>query len=108
MGGATKTSTYLQYLIPGIVEAVKYGLIPLAVVWLALVINSGFTDTMAILNAVARDMYTMAKDNALPQWLSITHLKYKTPPHRALLIDTIIGLILFTVLGWIFGPINAI
>ena len=104
--GPTNTSTYLQYVVPGIVEAVKYGLIPLAIIWLILVTNSGFTDTMAILNAVARDMYTMAKDNALPQWLSVTHFKYKTP-HRALVIDTIIGIILFTILGWIFGPINA-
>ncbi|WP_243680164.1 hypothetical protein [Vulcanisaeta souniana] len=106
VGGPSNASSYFQYFIPGITEAVKYGLIPIAILWLVLVTNSGFTDTMAILNAVARDMYTMAKDSALPQWLSMTHPKYKTP-HRALILDTIIGLVLFTVLGWTLGPLNA-
>ncbi|WP_069807674.1 APC family permease [Vulcanisaeta thermophila] len=104
--GPSNASTYFQYFIPGIVEAVKYGLYPMAVIWLILVINSGFTDTMAILNAVSRDIYTMSRDNALPRWFSITHPKYRTP-HRALVIDTVIGLILFTVLGWTLGPLNA-
>ncbi len=104
--GPSNASTYFQYFIPGITEAVKYGLLPIAILWMILVTNSGFTDTMAILNAVARDMYTMAKDSALPQWLSITHPRYKTP-HRALILDTVIGLALFTALGWTLGPLNA-
>ncbi len=103
--GPTNASTYFQYFIPGIIEAVKYGGLAMALIWLALAINSGFTDTMAILNAVARDMYTMAKDSAFPRWFAMTHPKYRSP-HRALIVDTIVGIILFTALGWIFGPLN--
>ena len=41
----------------------------------------------------------------LPEKLSLTHSKNKSP-HISLLTNTAIGIIIFTITGWVFGPFN--
>ncbi|MFQ1020520.1 APC family permease [Tardisphaera saccharovorans] len=103
--GPSNMGTYFNYFLPGLILALKFGGIALAIVLLAFLINSGFVDTLAIINACSRAMYTMAKDGFLPDFLSLTHEKYKSP-HNALLFETLIGLAIFTVTGWTMGPLN--
>ena len=87
--------TYFNNFLPGMVLAIKYGGLVLAVVLLVFLVNSGFVDTLALINASSRAMYTMAKDGFLPDFLSQTHPKYESP-HNALLLDTMVGLVIFT------------
>ncbi len=108
MDGASNASTYFQNFIPGLIEILKYGGPPLFWVIFALTINSGFSDTIAIINAAARDMYTMAKDGGA--FLSAAykaHPRYGSP-HIALIINTLIGgVLIFLALGLTMGPLNA-
>ncbi len=103
--GPSNMSTYFSYFLPGLILTLKDGGIVLAIVMFIFLVNSGFVDTLAIINAGSRDMYTMSKDGLLPDPLSNTHKKYKSP-HIALIYNTIIGIIIFTVTGWVFGPFN--
>ncbi|MEM0050862.1 MAG: APC family permease, partial [Candidatus Bathyarchaeia archaeon] len=91
--------------LPGLILTLKDGGIVLAIIMFIFLVNSGFVDTLAIINAGSRDMYTMSKDGMLPDSLSNTHQKHKSP-HIALIYNTIIGLIIFTITGWAFGPFN--
>jgi amino acid transporter len=50
-------------------------------------------------------MYTMAKDGLLIKKFSLTHPVHKSP-HMALILQTIVGIVIFTVTGWLFGPLN--
>lgn len=104
--GPNNMSTYFSNFVPGLLEAVKYGGFVLASIIFIFMANSGFVDTVAIINAGSRDMYTMAKDNALPSKLSLTHEKYKSP-HISLIIMTVVGIALFLVTGLVLGPLNA-
>jgi len=104
--GPNNMSTYFSNFVPGLIEAVKYGGFILASIIFIFMANSGFVDTVAIINAGSRDMYTMAKDNALPSQLSLTHKKYKSP-HISLIVMTAVGIALFTITGWVLGPLNA-
>ena len=103
--GPANMSTYFSNFLPGIILAVKYGGVGLAILMFIFLVNSGFVDTLAIINAGSRDLYTMSKDGFLPDMLSDTHPKHKSP-HKALLVNTIIGVFLFTVTGWSMGPFN--
>lgn len=103
--GPANMSTYFSNFLPGLILAVKYGGVGLAVLMLLFLVNSGFVDTLAIINAGSRDLYTMSKDGFLPEMLSLTHPKHKSP-HKALLTNTIIGIGLFTITGWTMGPLN--
>ena len=103
--GPSNMGTYFNNFLPGLVLAMKYGGLVLAIVLLVFLVNSGFVDTLALINASSRAMYTMAKDGFLPDFLSQTHSKYESP-HNALLFDTMVGLVIFTVTGWGMGPLN--
>ncbi|MEM0134554.1 MAG: APC family permease [Thermoplasmatales archaeon] len=103
--GPANMSTYFSNFLPGLILTLKDGGIVLAIIMFIFLVNSGFVDTLAIINAGSRDMYTMSKDGMLPDSLSNTHKKYKSP-HIALIYNTIIGLIIFTITGWVFGPLN--
>jgi amino acid transporter len=103
--GVQNMGTYFTNFIPGMVLALRDGGIILAVIFFIFMVNSGMVDTLAIINAGARDMYTMAKDGLLIKKLSLTHPVHKSP-HMALILQTIVGLIIFTVTGWLFGPLN--
>ena len=104
--GPSNASTYFQNFIPGLIEILKYGGPLLFWIIFALTINSGFSDTIAIISAAARDMYTMAKDGAFPSVAYKVHPKYRSP-HIALIINTLIGILLFLALGLTMGPLNA-
>ena len=103
--GPANMSTYFSNFLPGLILALKDGGIVLAVVMFIFLVNSGMVDTLAIINAGSRDMYTMAKDKMLPDRLSMTHPKHKSP-HISLIANTLIGIVIFTVTGWAFGPFN--
>ncbi|MEM3908237.1 MAG: APC family permease [Candidatus Micrarchaeaceae archaeon] len=103
--GPANMSTYFSNFLPGLILTLKDGGIVLAIIMFIFLVNSGFVDTLAIINAGSRDMYTMSKDGMLPDSLSNTHQKHKSP-HIALIYNTIIGLIIFTITGWAFGPFN--
>jgi amino acid transporter len=103
--GPSHMSTYFTNFLPGLILALKYGGAGLALLMFVFLVNSGFVDTLAIINAGSRDMYTMAKDKMLPGYLSGTHPNYGSP-HKSLIVNTLIGLFLFSVTGWLFGPFN--
>jgi amino acid transporter len=103
--GPQNMGTYFSNFLPGLILALRDGGIVLAALLFVFLVNSGFVDTLAIINAGSRDMYTMSKDGLLPDRLSDTHPIYKSP-HVALSINTIVGIALFTVTGWVFGPLN--
>ncbi|MEM3656526.1 MAG: APC family permease [Thermoprotei archaeon] len=103
--GPSNMSTYFGYFLPGLILALRDGGVILALLLFVFLVNSGFVDTLAIINAGSRDMYTMSKDGLLPEMLSDTHPNYKSP-HMALLVNTVVGIALFTVTGWVFGPLN--
>lgn len=103
--GPSNMSTYFQNFLPGLILALKYGGFGLALVMFIFLVNSGFVDTLAIINAGSRDMYTMAKDGSLPSYLGGTHSSFKSP-HHSLIVNTILGIFLFTVSGWVLGPFN--
>lgn len=103
--GASEMSSYFSNFLPGLILALRDGGVVLAIIMFIFLINSGLVDTLAIINAGSRDMYTMAKDGMLPEKLSITHPKHKSP-HFSLLTNTAIGIVIFTITGWVFGPFN--
>lgn len=103
--GPANMSTYFSNFLPGLILTLKDGGIVLAAVMFIFLVNSGFVDTLAIINAGSRDLYTMSKDGMLPNSLSNTHKKHKSP-HVALIYNTIIGIAIFTITGWLFGPFN--
>lgn len=103
--GPQNMGTYFSNFLPGLILTLRYGGFALAAVMFVFLVNSGFVDTLAIINAGSRDMYTMSKDGLLPGYLSETHAVFKSP-HRSLGINTIIGLLIFTVTGWVLGPFN--
>jgi len=102
--GPAEMGSYFSNFLPGLILAMKYGGFGLALLLFIFLVNSGFVDTLAIINAGSRDMYTMAKDGFLPETLSFTHPKHKSP-HKALFYNTIIGIVIFTVTGWSMGPL---
>ncbi len=103
--GPTNMSTYFSNFLPGLVLSLRdAGFIITAIVFV-FIVNSGYVDTLAIINAGSRDMYTMAKDGMLPKVLSLTHPKHKSP-HMSLIATTITGIVIFTITGWVFGPLN--
>lgn len=103
--GPANMSTYSGNFLPGLILALQDGGFVIAAVMFLFIVNSGFVDTLAIINAGSRDMYTMAKDGMLVDKLAETHAKYKSP-HISLLTNTVIGLVIFTITGWYFGPFN--
>jgi len=103
--GPQNMGTYFGYFLPGLVLALRDGGFVLAALLFVFLVNSGFVDTLAIINAGSRDMYTMSKDGLLPDRLSDTHPTHRSP-HIALLVNTLVGIFLFTVTGWLFGPLN--
>jgi amino acid transporter len=103
--GPANMSTYFSNFLPGLILTLRDGGIVLAVIMFIFLVNSGFVDTLAIINAGSRDMYTMSKDGMLPTSLSNTHKKHKSP-HIALIYNTLIGIGIFTITGWLFGPFN--
>jgi len=103
--GVQNMGTYFTNFIPGMVLALRDCGIILAVIFFIFMVNSGMVDTLAIINAGARDMYTMAKDGLLIKKFSLTHPVHKSP-HMALILQTIVGIVIFTVTGWLFGPLN--
>ena len=103
--GPANMSTYFSNFLPGLILTLRDGGIVLAVIMFIFLVNSGFVDTLAIINAGSRDMYTMSKDGMLPTSLSNTHKKHKSP-HIALIYNTLIGIGIFTITGWMFGPFN--
>ncbi|MDS0256545.1 APC family permease [Thermoplasmatales archaeon AK] len=103
--GPANMSTYFSNFLPGLILALQDGGIVIAVLLFVFLVNSGFVDTLAIINAGSRDMYTMSKDGMLPEKLSLTHPKHKSP-HISLIVNTIIGIVIFTITGWLFGPFN--
>lgn len=103
--GPANMSTYFSNFLPGLILTLRDGGIVLAVIMFIFLVNSGFVDTLAIINAGSRDMYTMSKDGMLPTSLSNTHRKHKSP-HIALIYNTLIGIVIFTITGWAFGPFN--
>jgi Amino acid transporters len=103
--GPTNMATYFNYFLPGLNLALEYGGVVFTIVIFLFVVNSGLVDTLAIINAGSRDLYTMAKDKLLPEWLSYTHPRNKSP-HHALIANTLVGIALFTIMGWIAGPFN--
>jgi amino acid transporter len=56
------------------------------------VMISVFGCYLATLNATARMLYGMARDNLLPTWLSETHPRYKSP-HKAIYLSTAIAIL---------------
>lgn len=105
--GPTNMGTYFSNFLPGLILALKNGGFLLAAAMFILLVNSGFVDTLAIINAGSRDLYTMSKDGFLPKFMSLTHPNPKNKsPNRALIVNTAIGIALFTVLGWTVGPLN--
>jgi len=103
--GPANMSTYFSNFLPGLILTLRDGGIVLAVIMFIFLVNSGFVDTLAIINAGSRDMYTMSKDGMLPTSLSNTHRKHKSP-HIALIYNTLIGIVIFTITGWAFEPFN--
>ena len=103
--GPSHMSSYFSNFLPGLILALRDGGVVLAIIMFIFLVNSGLVDTLAIINAGSRDMYTMAKDGMLPEKLSLTHSKNKSP-HISLLTNTAIGIIIFTITGWVFGPFN--
>ena len=103
--GPANMSSYSTNFLPGLILALRDGGIVIAAVMFLFIVNSGFVDTLAIINAGSRDMYTMAKDGMLIDKLSETHPKHKSP-HISLIVNTVIGLVIFTFTGWYFGAFN--
>lgn len=103
--GPSNMSTYFSNFLPGLILTLRDGGIVLAIIMFLFLVNSGFVDTLAIINAGSRDLYTMSKDGMLPSVLSNTHRKHKSP-HIALVYNTIIGIVIFTITGWVYGPFN--
>lgn len=103
--GPQNMGTYFTNFLPGLILALRDGGSVLAILLFVFLVNSGFVDTLAIINAGSRDMYTMSKDGLLPDRLSDTHPTHKSP-HIALIVNTLVGLFLFTLTGWLFGPLN--
>ena len=103
--GPANMSSYSGNFLPGLILALRDGGMVIAAVMFLFIVNSGFVDTLAIINAGSRDMYTMAKDGMLIDKLSETHPKHKSP-HISLITNTIIGLVIFTYTGWYFGAFN--
>ncbi len=103
--GPANMGTYYTNFLPGLMLALQDGGMILAAVMFLFIVNSGLVDTLAIINAGSRDMYTMAKDGMLVDKLAETHPKHKSP-HVSLMVNTVIGLVIFTFTGWYFGPFN--
>ena len=103
--GPANMGTYYTNFLPGLMLALQDGGMILAAVMFLFIVNSGLVDTLAIINAGSRDMYTMAKDGMLVGKLAETHPKHKSP-HMSLLVNTVVGLVIFTFTGWYFGPFN--
>ncbi|MEM3676410.1 MAG: APC family permease [Thermoplasmataceae archaeon] len=103
--GPENMSNYFSNFLPGLILTLQDGGIVLAIVMFLFLVNSGFVDTLAIINAGSRDMYTMSRDGMLPKALSLTHAVHKSP-HVSLAWNTVIGVVIFTVTGWLFGPLN--
>ena len=103
--GPANMSDYSTNFLPGLILALRDGGFAVAAVMFLFIVNSGLVDTLAIINAGSRDMYTMAKDGMLIGKLAETHPTHKSP-HVSLLANTIIGLVIFTFTGWYLGPFN--
>lgn len=103
--GPANMASYSGEFLPGLILALRDGGFVVAAVMFLFIVNSGLVDTLAIINAGSRDMYTMAKDGMLVGRLADTHRVHKSP-HISLMANTLIGLVIFTFTGWYFGPFN--
>lgn len=71
-----------------------------------LIINSTVTAIIAITNAQVRVLFALGRDKiAMPASLGTTHPKYKTPA-RAIHVQSLIGIVIVTVVGFWLGAFS--
>ncbi|BAB59860.1 amino acid transporter [Thermoplasma volcanium GSS1] len=91
--------------VPGIIEALKYMGMPMAIAMMIFAVNSLYTGSLAPLNSAARMFFAMSRDGIAPKVFAKTHGKYKTP-HVALVFIAFTGILVSLIAGLAMGPFN--
>lgn len=89
--------------VPGIIVALKYLGMPMAIAMMIFAVNSLYTGSLAPLNSAGRMLYAMARDGIAPKIFSRVHGKRKTP-HIALIFIAVSGMAVSLIAGLIMGP----
>ena len=105
MANFAKTGTGLAYGngVPGIIVALKYLGMPMAIAMMIFAVNSLYTGSLAPLNSAGRMLYAMARDGIAPKVFSKVHGKRKTP-HIALIFIAVSGIMVSLAAGLIMTP----